>query len=125
MVDELPLVAIVEDEESIRKALLRLFRLNHYRVNAFASPLDYLRFSSEHKPDCIVLDLQLPGMTGMDLLRHLSDRENAPPVVVITGDIESKTREQCMALGTRCYFRKPVDSKMLLESVGDIVSPAA
>lgn len=116
-----PLVAIVDDDESIRTALLRLFRFTHYRTEAFASCAEFLEFSAGNEPDCVVLDMRLPGMTGIELVRHLSSLEKPPPLIVITGDIEQRTKEECMALGTRYFFNKPFDGRTLVDSVVSVV----
>lgn len=118
---KIPLVAIVDDDESIRKALLRLFRLGNFRTEVFASCAEYLEFFADHRPDCVVLDMQMPTMPGIALVRHLSTLASPPPMIVITGDIEERTKDECMALGTRYYFTKPFDGPKLLESVGQIV----
>lgn len=124
MEPRIPLVAIVDDEESIRTALLRLFHFAHYRTEVFASCKEFLEFSTHHEPDCVVLDMRMPGMTGIELVRHLSALESPPPLIVMTGDIEERTKEECMALGTRYYFSKPFDGRKLLESVVEIVGAA-
>lgn len=119
-----PLVAIVDDEESIRTALQRLFRLTRFRAEVFSSCTEFLEFSSENEPDCVVIDMRMPGMTGLELVRHLSGREHPPPMIVITGDTELRTKDECMALGTKYFFTKPFDGKVLLDSVGAIVGVA-
>jgi FixJ family two-component response regulator len=115
------LVAIVDDEESIRKALLRLFRLNSFRAEAFSSAADLLDSLSDRTPDCIVLDLHMPRMTGVELLRRLGTLERPPPVIVITAHDEPHVRDECRRLGTRHYLLKPIDSNRLLDSVRDVV----
>jgi FixJ family two-component response regulator len=118
------LVAIVDDEESIRKALLRLFRLARYRAQAFDSASDLLMSLSVRTPRCVVLDLQLPGMTGVQLLERFAELDDPPPVVVITSNDEQRVQDQCLALGTKRYFRKPIDCDALLDAVRDIVTTA-
>jgi len=118
---EAPLVAIVDDEESIRTALLRLFRGTRFRSIAFASAMDFLNYAENGMPDCLVLDMRLPGMTGIELLRRLSHFENRPPVIVITGDIEQRTKDECIARGILHYLSKPFDGRLLLDSVSNVV----
>jgi FixJ family two-component response regulator len=121
MIRDKALVAIVDDEESIRKALLRLFRLNSFRAEAFSSAADFLKSLSDRTPDCIVLDLHMPRMTGIELLRHLAGLERPPPVIVVTAHDEPHVRAESLRLGTRHYLLKPIDSDRLLESVRDVV----
>ncbi len=114
-------IAIVDDEDSVRKALLRLFRLAKYRAEAFASGGDFLESLSRRIPDCVVLDIQMPGMAGLELLEHLSRMAYPPPVIVITADPTQRTRDECRALGTKHYLRKPVESAILLGFVRETV----
>lgn len=115
------LVAIVDDEESIRKALLRLFRLSSYRAEAFSSASDFLDSLSEQIPDCVILDLQMPGMTGVDLLRQIQHWKRPLPIIVITAHDAQSTHDECRLLGIRHYLRKPIDGKVLLEHVRNAV----
>lgn len=115
-------VAIIDDEESIRRALLRLFRFTSYEAEAFASASDFLEsYEKGHRPDCIVLDLKMPGMSGLDLLRHLATVSDAPPVIVITADSGDDVQNECRRLGTKRCFLKPFDGKALIESVRGVV----
>ena len=118
-------IAIVDDDDSLRNSLLRLFRSAGYSVEAFATATELLRSLSLGRPDCVVLDLQLPGMSGVEVLQRFSGLEDAPPVVVITGNDEGQLREQCMALGSKRYFRKPLDCDALLEAVREVVDDAS
>jgi FixJ family two-component response regulator len=115
------LVAIVDDEQSIRRALLRLFRLDGFSAKAFSSAADFLDSLSERTPDCVILDLHMPGMTGVQLLRRIRTLERPPPVIVITAHGEHHTRDECRLLGARDYLLKPIDSKALLQCVQDIL----
>ena len=118
-------IAIVDDDDSLRHSLVRLFRSAGYSVEAFASATELLSSLSQWRPDCVFLDLQLPGMTGNELLRRLSVFANPPPVVVITGNDDECLRDECIALGARHYFRKPLDSDALLEAARELAEPAA
>jgi FixJ family two-component response regulator len=117
MTENSALVAVVDDEESIRKALVRLLRFAEFEAIAFTSASDLLESLAVQTPDCVILDLHMPGMTGVELLRRFSTLEHAPPVIVITANDESRTREECFALGVRRYLRKPIERADLLESV--------
>jgi len=118
-------IAIVDDDDSLRHSLVRLFRSSGYSVKEFASAIELLSSLSQWRPDCVILDLQLPGMTGDELLRRLSVFANPPPVVVITGNDDECLRDECIALGARHYFRKPLDSDALLEAARELAEPAA
>jgi FixJ family two-component response regulator len=118
-------IAIVDDDDSLRNSLLRLFRSAGYSVEAFATATELLRSLSLGRPDCVILDLQLPGMTGVELLRGFSTLADPPPVIVITGNDDQRLREQCMALGSMRYFRKPLDCDALLAAARDVVDGAS
>jgi DNA-binding response OmpR family regulator len=104
--------------------LQRLFRSAGSSVVAFPTALELLSSLPVDPPDCVILDLQLPGMSGVELLRSFSVLAEPPPVIVITGDDDERLREQCMALGSKRYFRKPLDCDALLEAARDVVERA-
>jgi two-component system, LuxR family, response regulator FixJ len=118
-------IAIVDDDDSLRHSLVRLFRSAGYSVEAFASATEFLSSLSVGRPDCVILDLQLPGMTGVELLRRFAVLADPPPAVVITGNDDECLRHDCIALGARRYFRKPLDSDALLDAVPEIVERSA
>lgn len=115
-------ISIVDDDDSLRNSLVRLFRSAGYSVEAFASATELLSALPHTRPDCVILDLQLPGMTGTELLRRFSVFADAPPVVVITGSDDECLRHDCIALGAKRYFRKPLDCDALLDAAREIVA---
>jgi FixJ family two-component response regulator len=114
-----PLIAVVDDEVSICRALLRLLRVANYRAESFNSPMLFLESLAEHMPDCVVLDLQMPMMTGVELQEHLRKLADAPPVIIITAHDEPKTRDRCLALGAVRYLRKPIECDALMDSIDE------
>ncbi|HEY3516419.1 MAG TPA: response regulator [Gammaproteobacteria bacterium] len=121
MDSQAPLIAIVDDEVSICRALLRLLRVANYRAESFNSPILFLESLAEHVPDCVVLDLQMPMMTGVELQEHLQRLADPPPVIIITAHDEPKTRERCLALGAVRYLRKPIEGDILMCSIEEAV----
>lgn len=121
MESQAPLIAIVDDEVSICRALLRLLRVANYRAESFNSPILFLESLAEHVPDCVVLDLQMPSMTGVELQEHLLRLAEPPPVIIITAHDEPKTRERCLALGAVRYLRKPIEGDILMGSIEEAV----
>ena len=117
-------VAVVDDDGSLRSSLARLFRSAGYSVSLFETATELLSSLPRSRPDCVVLDLQLPGMTGVELLRRFEVLVDPPPVIVITGSDDERLREQCMLLGSRSYFRKPLDCDALLAAVREIAARA-
>jgi FixJ family two-component response regulator len=122
MSDDAPLVAVVDDEASICRALLRLLRSANYRATAFSSAPDFLASLGRETPDCLVLDLQMPIMTGFELQEQLKRHAHAPPVIIITSHDEPGTRDRCLALGAVRYLRKPIEGNTLITSIQAIVA---
>jgi FixJ family two-component response regulator len=110
-------VAIVDDDESVRKALRRLLRARHFDAEVYASGEEFLESLEENQPDCLVLDLHMPGMTGLDVQRHLTKSDIRVPVVVITGHDQPGGRSRCLSAGAFAYLCKPLDDEALLQAI--------
>lgn len=118
---EAPLVAIIDDEGSVRRALLRLLRSANYRAEAFASGAAFLESLSVRVPDCLILDLQMPAMTGLDLQQRLLELDYRLPVIVITAHDDVERRDRCLSMGASHYLRKPLEGDELLGAVESAV----
>ncbi len=116
-------VAIVDDDESFARALERLFRASGYGVQTYPSAEALLASTTLPQPDCLVLDIHLGGMSGLDLRQQLSASGRTTPVVFVTAHDEPKIREQALQAGCSAYLRKPVPGKMLLAAIGKAVNP--
>ena len=110
----MPSVAIVDDEEPIRKALRRLLRAAGIDAQSYASGQEFLEAAAAQRPDCLVLDLHMPGMSGLQVLRNLKQKL---PTVIITAHDEPETREQCLNAGACAYLRKPLEDRLLLNAI--------
>jgi FixJ family two-component response regulator len=110
-------IAVIDDDESVRKALGRLLRAANLGAETFASGREFLDSLSSHVPDCIVLDLHMPGMNGLDVQHQLSRSGLQVPVVVITGHDEPQARADCRSAGAATYLLKPLDDEVLLDAV--------
>jgi FixJ family two-component response regulator len=111
------LVAIVDDEESVRRALGRLVHAAGFHVQTFASGAEFLHSLSRTSPQCVVLDLRMPHMTGFEVQLALVEQHCNVPVVIITGDDSAEIRLQTLGRGAQAYLRKPVDEAMLLDAI--------
>jgi FixJ family two-component response regulator len=118
-------VAIVDDEPAVRRALERLMRVAGYEVRSFASGGDFLAGTQADPPDCVVLDVHMPGMGGFDVQETLRDRGSAVPVVVITGYDCAEARDEAMACGAYACLCKPVDGPALIDTIQRATSAAA
>lgn len=115
-------IAVVDDDHSVRKALQRLLRSVNLEADAYGSGREFLAALGGAKPDCLVLDLQMPEMNGLELQQHLAETGVRLPVIVITGHDEPGMRAQCMAAGASTYLRKPLDDKVLLAAIDDAIA---
>ena len=120
----MPYVAIVDDEEPVRKALKRLLRASGLEAEGYASGKDFLEASAQREPDCVVLDLHMPAMSGLQVLRSLQAARRNIPTVIITAHDAPETRDQCIAAGAAAYLRKPLDEHVLLGTISAAVTAA-
>jgi FixJ family two-component response regulator len=112
-----PVIAIVDDEEPVRRALGRLLRASGYAVVGSASGYEFLEYLARNRPDCALLDLHMPGLSALDLLSRLLAMESRVPVVVITGHDAPGVEERVLAAGARRYLLKPLDDSVLLSAI--------
>lgn len=111
------LVVIVDDEEPVREAVSRLLRAAGLRVRAFASGEDLLISGLLNATGCVIADIRMPGMSGLDLLAELSARQCPIPTILITAHGDETLRMQAMRAGAVKFLAKPVDGETLLTSV--------
>src|SRR5437762_223901 len=112
-----PTVFIVDDEAPVRKALSRLLRAAGFVVAAFASPGEFLAQHDLHKPGCLVLDLMMPGINGMELQRALARKGSVLPIIFLTGHGDIPKSVQAMKSGALDFLTKPVNDENLLASI--------
>jgi two-component system, LuxR family, response regulator FixJ len=117
MLDSVQFVAIVDDEEPVRRALERLLRSAGLDARAFATGGGFLAGLAARRPDCLIADLHMPGMSGLELLRQLQARDSRLPVVVITAYDDPGAHARCIEAGAAAYLRKPLDQRVLLEAI--------
>jgi FixJ family two-component response regulator len=111
------LVAVVDDDASVRKAIRRLLIASNLQVETFASGEEFLRSLCAHTPDCLILDLHMPGLTGLDVQRQITRIGLRLPIVVVTAYDEAESQAQCLAAGAAAYLHKPLDDRVLLDAV--------
>ena len=121
MVNDVPLLAVVDDDEDVRVALTRLVSSAGFAVETFPSGAEFLRSVEDHEPDCVVLDLHMPEMSGFDVQGALASAHSAVPVVVITGHDTPESRARAVALGAKVYLCKPVNDEALLTAIGTAI----
>ncbi|HEX4083573.1 MAG TPA: response regulator transcription factor [Chthoniobacteraceae bacterium] len=112
-----PVVYVVEDDVSVREALSSLIRSVGLRVEVFASAHDYLAAKEPEGPACLVLDVRLPGLNGMDLQRDLTAAGNPIPIIFITGHGDIPMSVRAMKAGAAEFLTKPFRDEDLLEAI--------
>ena len=110
-------VSVVDDDVLVLRSLGRLFEAAGFAVQTFSSPQDFLERQSRSVPGCIVMDLSMPGLTGLDLQRALAAAADSRPVVFISGHGSVPTSVEAMKAGAVDFLTKPVDEKKLLDTV--------
>ena len=107
------LVSVVEDDQFFRESMRRLMRSLGYRVEVFASAADFLASPRLGETSCLIADVNMPVMTGVELYRHLADLGHAIPTILMTAYADDEVRSRALKDGIICYLRKPVDEKYL------------
>lgn len=108
------LISIVDDDSSMRDALVGLFRSLGYDARGFASAEDFLACEDLKRFSCAITDIQMPGMNGFELKRVLDERHTLP-VIMITARSEPDLKEKAMSIGAACFLRKPFDTEKLVD----------
>jgi len=110
-------VSVVDDDESLRRSLGNLFRSVGFGVETFASAEEFLRSAQRDNTSCLVLDLRMTGMSGLELLRHLAAGEPRIPVIILTAHGDEETRRRSLEAGAIAFLDKPFHAHALLEAV--------
>jgi FixJ family two-component response regulator len=107
------LISIVEDDEPFRESMKKLMRVLGYTVETFPSAADFLASPLISATACLVTDVQMPGMTGLELQRYLVDVGHRIPTILVTAYPDEITRDRALKAGVVCYVSKPVDDEHL------------
>jgi FixJ family two-component response regulator len=108
------LVSVVDDDQAFRDSMRRLLRSLGYRVAVFPSASEFLGSSQFALTTCLVADIQMPDMTGIELFLHLVALERVVPTVLITAYPDDNDRKRMLSLGVECYLRKPLVENELI-----------
>jgi len=110
-------VFVVDDDESVRKALKRLLRAHGYNVMIFESAEDFLLSDSVQAEGCILADVRLPGMSGLDLYEKLAASGASHPVIFMTAHDAPQWQERAAKMNAVAYLRKPFDQQSLFDAI--------
>ncbi|WP_413710153.1 response regulator transcription factor [Rhizobium sp. Rhizsp82] len=112
-----PIVYVVDDDEDMRESLLDLFLVTKKRASAFSNGPEFLEMADISAPGCLVVDLRMPGGTGLDLQQHLSLAGSRLPVIFLTGHADIAASVKAMKAGATDFITKPFASQDLLDAV--------
>jgi two-component system response regulator FixJ len=117
-----PRIAVVDDDESVRQGLANLINSVGYETELYASAEEFLACPEAGEAACLVLDLHMPGMSGLELQRRLAVHSSAPPVIIITANSHDETRAEALAAGAVAFLNKPFKEETLLGAIKSALS---
>ena len=112
-----PLIAVVDDEESVRRAIGRLIVSAGLDVVAYPGGREFLDALKSRRPDCVILDLHMSGISGFEIQLELARENHEIPVIVITGRDSPESKSRVLEAGASAYLLKPVTASVLLDSI--------
>jgi FixJ family two-component response regulator len=110
-------ISIIDDDPSVRTATDNLLSSHGYLVRTFGSAEDFLQSASPDDSACVVADVQMPGMSGLDLLAHVRTRGNDVPFIFITAFPDQSVRARALKAGAICFLAKPFAAPVLIDCV--------
>ena len=111
------MISIIDDNDSCRESLQRLMRSVGFAANVFASAEEFLDSDRLLNTDCLILDVRLPGMNGLELQRHLATSHSEIPIIFITSYEEDEVRARALNAGAVDYLLKPFNDEDLLDAI--------
>jgi FixJ family two-component response regulator len=114
---KLPLVAIIDDDASVRATTDSLVRSLGYTVYTFASAEEFLRSNLPDEISCVIADVKMPGMSGVELQAHLLTQRNHVPFIFVTAFPDERVRAKALRAGAICYLTKPFDGESLIQGL--------
>ena len=121
MQESAPIIALVDDDPSVRRGLERLIRSMGWKAETFASAQEFLARVGAEAPSCVVLDLQLPGLTGLELQKQMAEVGLETPIVFLTGHGNIPATVQAMKAGAIEFLTKPVEEQELLKAIQEAI----
>lgn len=119
------LIAVVDDDESVRRATRRLLRAAGFEAETYASGTEFLEAIKHSRPRCVIVDLHMPGMSGLEVQSRLAVSGFEIPVLFITAYDDPGARDRALQAGAACYLRKPFTEEALLQAIESAISGAS
>ena len=120
-----PLVSIVDDDPSVRNSARRLLRSAGLQAEAFASGDEFLQSEFMEKTDCLLLDVYMPGMDGLELQRRLREMDRRIPIVFLSAKASEEEERRAMQAGAAAFLHKPARTESLLEAIREAIARRA
>jgi two-component system response regulator FixJ len=120
-----PLVHVIDDDEAVRVSLAFRLEMEEIANRTYASPLEFLAVASSIKTGCVVTDVRMPEMSGLELVRRLQDRGVTLPIIVITGHGDMPLAVEALRAGVKDFIEKPFEDEVLLGAIRRALSSQA
>ena len=118
---EQPQISVVDDDRAFRNSMRRLLKSLNYAVAVFPSAAEFLASPEFAATACLVVDVHMPAMTGIELYQHLIERGHGIPTILITAYPDDGVQERMLTLGVDCYLRKPLVEAVLIDCLQSAV----
>jgi FixJ family two-component response regulator len=118
----LSVISVIDDDASVRAATNNLLSSHGYLVHTFASAEDFLRSTDPDDASCVIADVQMPGMSGLDLLTHVRTRGNGVPFIFITAFSDESVRARALKVGAVGFLAKPFAAPVLIDCIETAVN---
>ncbi|HEY0685657.1 MAG TPA: response regulator [Steroidobacter sp.] len=115
-------VAVIDDEPAVRKGLSRLLRTAEFEARTYESAQQFLDRLPAERPDCLIMDLQMPGVSGMELQAILRRDDVRLPVIIMTARDDPESHDKCVALGAAACLCKPLDCDTLVDVIHSVTA---
>ena len=120
-----PLVSIVDDDVSVRRSTRRLLRCSGLRAEAFASAEEFLASGWSKETSCLLLDVRMPGMDGLELQRRLGEIQRLIPIIFLSARASEEEERRALRAGAANFLRKPVSKETLLQAIRAVLESSA
>jgi len=116
------MISIVDDDQSFRDSMRRLVKSLGYAGAVFASAAEFLASPGLAATDCLVADIHMPDMSGVELYRHLVEMGRGIPTILVTAYPDDLVQERMLSEGVRCYLRKPLEEAVLIDCLHSAIT---
>ena len=123
-VPQAAVVNVVDDDRSMRRSLARLLKVSGWQVRTFDSAEAFLEELDQHSSGFILIDIQLPGISGLELLERLQEMRVPCPAIAMSGSNDDSVETEALRLGARMFLHKPFDPLVLLEALEQMILPS-